>query len=409
MNKIEDKSVKISNAYTSTMKIVATIDSERLCGVLAFDDKTYYIDLDIFNEFQTSNKRFTFNNPSDAYPSYLYNYKRVSLIEFAFKFHSNNLLYYFKNDNKLDLRKSNVEIRHQYHAFVVDRYNVIETIQGHYCSLGNDSYIMKNPMWKILNAVGQEQILMYCETNTLCILCPSSYKKITDYEQINNEGKKITFYSHTSGYICCAKNLFIHQIIMNCYGNGKGTKNVSVDHIDRDPLNNSMENLRIATRKDQEQNSKGIAVGTKRARNYNAKPLPDGVTQEMMSKYVIYYHDVVDKERNKSRDYFKIEKHPKLEKIWIGTKSGKVPILEKLHMANKVVGDLEQDIYPVAADFGLPVYISIKIERGKPHLIYDRKMNDNTRLNMRMVLPDNYVLDEQLPLFQEKIKAKYND
>ena len=78
-------------------------------------------------------------------------------------------------------------------------------------------------------------------------------------------------------------------------------------------------------------------------------------------------------------------------------------------MANKVVGDLEQDIYPVAADFGLPVYISIKIERGKPHLIYDRKMNDNTRLNMRMVLPDNYVLDEQLPLFQEKIKAKYND
>ena len=134
---------------------------------------------------------------------------------------------------------------------------------------------------------------------------------------------------------------------MNCYGNGQGTKNVSVDHIDRDPLNNRIENLRIATRTEQEQNSKGIAVGTKRARKHNAKPLPEGITQEMMRKYVGYYHEVVDKEQNKTREYFKVEKHPKLEKIWIGTKSNKISIFEKLRMVNKVVDDLDQDIFPV--------------------------------------------------------------
>jgi hypothetical protein len=110
MNKIEDSIVEISHQYNHNMKVIATIDSERLCGVLAFDDKKYYIDLDVFNRFQTCNKKFTFSNPTDEYPSYLNNYKRVSLLEFAFIFRSNNILYHFISGDKFDLRKSNVEI-----------------------------------------------------------------------------------------------------------------------------------------------------------------------------------------------------------------------------------------------------------------------------------------------------------
>jgi hypothetical protein len=286
-----------------------------------------------------------------------------------------------------------------------EKYKIIEYIQGHYIGLGNDACVMKNPLWKVLNETGEEELFMYCEKDTLCKLCDKSYIKILDYEKLNH--KKITFYIDQNGYICCTTGLYIHQIITGCYGNGRGTKEISVDHIDQNPKNNCLNNLRIATREEQEQNSKGIKDGTKRARKHNAKPLPEGITQDMMGKYVNYYHEYIDKEQTKSREFFKIEKHPKLDKIWIGTKSNKVPILQKLATINKVVEDLKNDIYPIPKDDTLPKYLSIKVEREKPHLIFDKKDNEGKRLNLRMVLPDHYNLEEQLEIFTEKIKAKY--
>ena len=55
-------------------------------------------------------------------------------------------------------------------------------------------------------------------------------------------------------------------------------------------------------------------------------------------------------------------------------------------------------------------YITLKQERNKPHLIFDKKSvgAEEKRLNLRMVLPDNYILEEQLILFREKIKEKYD-
>ena len=84
-------------------------------------------------------------------------------------------------------------------------------------------------------------------------------------------------------------------------------------------------------------------ISKKKARKCTAKSLPLGITQEMMKKYVIYYHEYLNPEKTRSREFFKIEKHPKLEKIWIGTKSNKVSLQEKLKQANKVVEDLELD------------------------------------------------------------------
>jgi len=393
------------------MKAIPSVDTTLLCGVLDFSGKKYYLDFSDFNKFILEDKRLNFINNSDVYPSYLYNYKRFSLLELLFSYNSSNINYIFKNNNPYDLRRRNIEIYHQYHEEVKKKYDVIEYIQGHYLISGNDAYVLKNPMWRIRNQENEEVIIMYCEKNSICILCPESYQKILDFEKLYNNGQKLTFYKHQNGYIGCASNLYIHQIVTDCRGNGKGTKTISVDHIDRNPLNNTLTNLRIASRSEQEQNSKGISEGTKRERKSSARELPDGLTQQMMMKFVVYYKECYNKEKKLYREFFKVEKHPKIDKPWMSSKSNKISLLEKLASANKVVTDLENDVYPLDnSDTALPTYITLKQERNKPHLVFDKKSvgTEEKRLNLRMVLPDNYRLEEQLTLFREKIKEKYD-
>jgi len=271
---------------------------------------------------------------------------------------------------------------------------------------------MKNPLWEIRNAQTGEitSIIMYCEPNEYCELCPMSYQKILEYEMNHNKGEKLTWYKTTNGYILCHNNIFIHQVIMETWGNGKGTSVVSVDHLDRNPLNNRYNNLRIATMQEQQKNSKGTADdGTKRDRKYNACALPEGITQDMMKKYVVYYHEWLNKEHTRSREFFKVEKHPKLIKPWMSSKSNKVPLLQKLESANQVVCDLEKDIFPEDTTLVavLPKYMSFVVMREKPHLVYERRRIDGVREGLRMVLPENYTIEDEIVKLKQKVEAKY--
>jgi hypothetical protein len=101
-----------------------------------------------------------------------------------------------------------------------------------------------------------------------------------------------------------------------------------------------------------------------------------------------------------------VEKHPKLDKIWIGTKSNKISIQEKLIQANKVVEDLENDIYPVKNVINLPKYVSLVTNREKPNLVFEKRV-EGKRLGLKMVLPEEYDLEEQICVLNEKIKEKY--
>ena len=385
--------------------VIYNFDPVLNCGVINFNDKTVMMDFKDLFSIINFDKNFIYYTDEKLYPYYLRHNQKITYIEHLFKFDNSNIECIFKNNNPFDLRRENVTIIHKYHNAIIQSHNVLDYALGHYIENGKDAYIMKNPMWKIMEN-GKEYILMYCEKDTICKLCARSYQKIVNFELNENAGKKITWFKLQNGYIMGSNNIYIHQIIMNCYGNGKGTNVISIDHIDRNPLNNSLENLRTATRKEQEQNSKGIAPGTKRERKQSAQTLPDGITHDMMRKYVCYYKDYANKEKTILREYFRVEKHPKLDKLWSSTKSNKVSLQEKLQQANKVVDDLEHDIYPDKTEPTLPKYVSLVISREKPHLVFEKR-TDDVRLNVKMVLPMEYDLHEQLAIFNEKISAKY--
>jgi len=399
-NKIDKQNITNLNNNYMTMKPTYSTDEKLLCGIIEYNNRKYFVDLDNKDKIINFNKKFVFINETDIYPSYSSNYKRFNYLDFIFNYNQETVYYVFKNGNQNDLRKCNVEIYHYYHKKIIETYNVIEYIKGHYLPMGQDANVMKNPIWRI-NENGKEYLLMYCEKDTICKLCCESYQKIINFE--NN--KKITWFKLQNGYIMGSNNLFIHQVITGCYGNGKGTKNISVDHIDRNPLNNALENLRISSQKEQQNNTKGVVDGTKKERS-SKKDLPEGITYEMLKKYVYYNRELYNKEKTKEREFFRVE-HPKLDKHWCTTKSTKISIQEKLAQANKVVDDLENDIYPVKNVTNLPKYVSLIINRDKPHFVFEKRV-EGKRLGLKMVLPEEYDLEEQICLLNEKIKKKYN-
>jgi hypothetical protein len=243
------------------------------------------------------------------------------------------------NDNFLiKLERKNMIQMKKKDLYIKNNYNLLKIYRGHINKLGTDAKVEKNRMWKVYDEEQNKNIyLMYCEPDKLVHLCKKSIYKIKEFEQ-NNTGK-ITWYFHPNGYIQGSNNMYIHQIITGCYGNGSGTMDISVDHIDRNPLNNCFDNLKIATRQEQQENTKS-SDGERRNRKTSAKPLPAGLTNDMMTKYVVYYNECYNKEKELYREFFKIEKHPKLDKPWISSKSNKVSLMDKLNSANNMVDSL---------------------------------------------------------------------
>ena len=148
----------------------------------------------------------------------------------------------------------------------------------------------------------------------------------------------------------------------------------SVDHINRDPLDNRLQNLRWATQSEQNQNT------DKRKRQCTARELPTGIQQSDIPKWVNYNVETIVQSSGQSynRCFFRIEKHPRLSK-WTSTKSVEATPQEKLAQTYHYMMKMGESFESI------PEYIQKIIE--KKNFDNDTLMEENGFILKRSMIP----------------------
>ena len=207
----------------------------------------------------------------------------------------------------------------------VNSLKIIHKYSGHISLLGCSSGKKMNPHLFVENVLDPDENLYYimlCNKNAITFFSEDDYDKVFSQDENN-----LTYsYNSKIGYIFKTidkdKKLYLHQIIMGHSGFGKGQ--ISIDHINRNKLDNRKCNLRLATQSEQNKNRGKVS------RKSNAKELPTEFIEwlkrerdlDNLPKFCEYYLNPKEK-----KEFFIISKHhpllqQKRDKFKISSKCG---------------------------------------------------------------------------------------
>jgi hypothetical protein len=172
--------------------------------------------------------------------------------------------------------------------------------------------------------------------NTLYIVAlKDDYTFIFDKEDFEKVKQK-NWYKISSGYIASnitlengeRKQLLLHNFVLNRITfPGKGATE-SVDHINRNPLDNRKENLRVISQTEQNLNQK------KKTRSIVELPEDSGLSPEDIPRHIWYV-----KPNGAHGDRFAIELKTE-NLVWKTTSSKKISLKEKLNQAKEKLEEL---------------------------------------------------------------------
>ena len=320
----------------------------------------------------------------------------------------------FKNNNVNDYQRDNLIITYDEkyldNFIVPDEYKIIEKGISYKITEGKFARQYRNMYWKVKDSDNMTYYLMHIKNNIYTKISKRDIDKILNFKNV-----RPVWYLNLNGYIGTTirinnkiYNIYLHQLIMDVHDEDLTNFEKTVDHINRDKVDNRRQNLRLVNMSIQNSNR------DKPERRKDACDLPDGLSQSDLPKYIVYRKEILNHDTDNYREYFYICNHPKLDKNWETTKSMKITIKEKLKLAKlklqELNGDISEKQFKNEAGINkmdLPNGISLNKNNIPYNFVFDLR-HDNSRYNLKSVLKSNNI-QEELNNFIDLINKKYTD
>jgi hypothetical protein len=343
----------------------------------------------------------------------LWYYKEELLVKVLFNIEQYRTIT-FKNDDSNDYRFINLEIiyNNKYIFHKPENVIILKEYTPKLITSGAYSGQYRNMYWKVKDSNNIEYYIMHINETTYTKLSICSEYKIL---QFDNTDTRPCWYLNLNGYITSTikinnvqKCVYFHQYIMNVHLENNTDMKKTVDHINRDKMDNRIENLRFANMSEQNSNR------DKQKRQKQACQLPESIKDFIFPKYVTYNRRCYNKVKDSWREFFCIELHQKNNTVWASSKSEKVSLKDKFEQTllklKNINGEITDKQYKEKTNikYSFPTGIRLILSEKYNNYIFilDKRIKDASNLNLKMVLTHN---DLQLMIdkFISTINNKY--